>query len=328
MMPPLGSRMIPTDFTVETADWSNEPDQAACRAVREAVFLQEQKVPVEDEWDSADAVSRHALARDNAGNPIGTGRLTPQRVISRMAVLADWRGREVGAAILNLLLQQARALNYTTVEMHAQSYAVPFYEKFGFARHGDEFLECGMKHFHMRLELAPAEPPKRPPPPPRPEVRLVPVTSRDEALAEVLQLLGAARKDVCIYTRDLDASLFDNDGVLEALKRLAVSGRGATVRFVVQEPRVPAQRGHRLVALAQRLSSVFAFRTPTQEEDLQYPSAFVLNDARGYYFRVLGSLYDGEAVNYAPGRHAQLQDFFNQVWERSERSDELRQLAL
>ena len=320
--------MIPTDFTIETADWSNERDQAACRAVRETVFLQEQNVPVEDEWDSDDAVSRHAIARDSAGNPIGTGRLTPQRVISRMAVIKDWRGRQVGAAILDLLLQQARALNYPAVEMHAQSHAVPFYEKFGFARYGEEFLECGMKHFNMRLELAPNERPQRPPPPPRPDLRLVAVTSRDEALAEVLQLLAAARKDVCIYTRDLDAALFDNDGVLDSLKRLAVSGRGATIRVIVQEPRVPAQRGHRLVALAQRLSSAFALRTPTQEEDLQYPSAFVLNDARGYYFRVLGSRYEGEAVNYAPGRHAQLLDFFNQVWERSEPSDELRQLSL
>jgi len=319
--------MIPADFTVETADWSNERDQAACRAVREAVFLQEQNVPVEDEWDAADAQSRHVIARDGAGNAIGTGRLTPQQVISRMAVVKDWRGRRVGAAILDLLLQQARALNYPAVEMHAQSYAVPFYEKFGFARYGDEFLECGIPHFHMRLDLAPDEPPKRPPPPPRPEVRVAQVASRDEALQEVLQLLGAARRDVCIYTRDLDAPLFDNDGVLDVLKRLAVNGRGATVRIIVQEPRVPAQRRHRLIALAHRLSSVFAFRTPIQEEDLQYPSAFVLNDARGYYFRVLGSRYDGEAVNYAPGRHAQFLDFFNQVWERSEPSDELRQLA-
>lgn len=320
--------MIPDDFTIETADWSNENDQAACRAVREAVFMEEQQVPREDEWDAFDAMSRHVVARDHAGNAIGTGRLTPQGIIGRMAVIKPWRGRNVGGAILQLLLEQARAMHYPAVEMHAQSYAVPFYQKFGFATYGDEFVECDIKHFHMRLELAPNAAPERASPPPRPEVSNVVVTTREQAMAETLRLIGAARKDMCIYTRDLDAPLFDHDAVIDALKHLAISGRGPTIRIVVQEPRTPAQRGHRLIALAQRLSSVFSFRTPTQEEDLQYPSAFVINDARGYYFRTLGSRYDGEAVNYAPGRHAQLQEFFNQVWERSEPSDELRQLAL
>jgi len=96
----------------------------------------------------------------------------------------------------------------------------------------------------------------------------------------------------------------------------------------VQEPQIPLRRGHRLIALAQRLTSVFAVRTPLQDTDLQYPSAFVLNDASGFYFRTLGNRFEGEAINYAPGRHAQLLELFNQVWERSESSQELRQLAL
>jgi predicted GNAT family N-acyltransferase len=320
--------MIPADFTIEMADWSNPSDHDACYSVREQVFVVEQNVPREEEEDEHDARSRHVLARDLQGNPIGTGRLTSDAIIGRMAILKEWRGKQVGAAILDTLIQQARALAYPAVELNAQTQAVPFYEKYGFATYGDEFIECAIKHFHMRKELTLPAVPERPVPPPRPEVRTVAIESREQALTETLRLIADARRELCIYSRDLDPALFDSEQALEALKHLAITGRGASIRILVQEPQQPAQRGHRLIALAQRLTSVFAFRTPVQDEDLQYPSAFLLNDTRGFYFRTLGNRFEGEVVNYAPGRHAQLQEYFNQVWERSEASDELRQLAL
>ena len=320
--------MIPTDFTIATVDWNNEAEREACRAVREQVFIVEQNVPREDEWDDLDATSRHVLACDLVGNPIGTGRLTPERKIGRMAVLRDWRGRHVGEAILNCLIEQARALNYAAVEMHAQTHAVQFYEKFGFEKFGDEFEECAIKHFNMRRTVDPLAPPDRPAPPPRPQLRTVSVDSREQALEETLRLIGEAKRELCIYTRALDPDLYESEAALEALKRVAISGRGANIRILVQDARAVAARGHRLLPLAQRLTSVFSLRTPVQDDDLQYPSAFIINDARGYYFRVLGNRFEGEAANYAPGRHAQLQEYFNQVWERSEISEDLRQLAL
>lgn len=318
---------IPDDFIVTTADWSVDSDREACKAVREQVFMVEQRVPAEDEWDDLDGPSRHVLARDMNGNPIGTGRLTPEAKIGRMAVLRDWRGREVGAVMLSTLLEQARALAYPSVELHAQAQAASFYEHFGFERHGDEFDECGIAHIHMRVELAALSAPVRPPPPPRPEIRTVAVESREQALEETLALIGAARRELYVYTRDLDPAVFDTEAVLDALKQLAIGGRAA-IRILVQEPQLAVRRGHRLIALAQRLTSVFSLRTPVQESDLQYPSAFVLNDRSGFYFRTLGNRFEGEAINHAPGRHAQLLELFRQVWERSEPSEDLRQLSL
>ncbi|HEY2396719.1 MAG TPA: GNAT family N-acetyltransferase [Rudaea sp.] len=319
--------MIPNDFTVTIADWSNDDDRDACKAVREQVFMIEQQVPREDEWDEFDERSRHVLARDAQGNPIGTGRLTADAMIGRMAVLPEWRGKQVGAIMLDALVEQGRALACPAIELHAQVQAAPFYEQFGFAAYGDEFVECAMRHVHMRLDLVPRAPPQRTAPPPRPEVRSVAVDSREQALEETLALIGAARRDLYIYSRDLDPQLLDTEVVLDALKRLAIGGH-ASVRILVQDPQQPLRRGHRLVALARRLSSVFALRTPVQDSDLQYPSAFLLNDSGGFYFRTLGNRFEGEAVNYAPGRHAQLLEFFKQVWERSESSEELRLLEL
>jgi predicted GNAT family N-acyltransferase len=317
--------MIRNDFHVEPASW--EHDRADLRAVREQVFLIEQKIPPEMEWDELDARSRHVLARDRGGRPIGTGRLTPERGIGRVAVLAQWRDKGIGEAIMRVLLEQARLLGYPAVELHAQSHAIAFYAKLGFAPYGEEFLECDIAHRMMRLALEPLAGREPAALPPKPQARMLAADDRAQALAAVSTLLGDAQCEIAIYTRDLDPALFDVAASAQAIKRIALSGRHAQVRMIVQEPRKALAEGHRLIALAQRLPSTIAIRTPIEEHDLHYPSAFLINDQRGYFFRVLGSRLEGEGSTCAPGRHAQLQELFNQVWERSVPSEELRQLA-
>jgi predicted GNAT family N-acyltransferase len=317
--------MIPDDFRVEPASW--ERDLADLRAVREPVFLVEQKIPPEMEWDEFDAKSRHVIARDREGRAIGTGRLTPEHGIGRMAVLAPWRGRGVGEAIMRVLLEQARLLGYPSVELHAQSHAIAFYAKLGFEPFGDEFIECDIKHWMMRLALSPLLGRVPTPLAPAPDARILVAEDRSQALAAVTDLLNDAKYEIAIYTRDLDPALFDVPATLDAIKRIALSGRHAQVRVIVQEPRRPLADGHRLIALGQRLSSTIAFRTPADEHDLKYPSAFLVTDHRGYFFRVLGSRLEGEGSTYAPGRHAQLRELFDQAWERSLPSEELRQLS-
>ncbi|HSX59863.1 MAG TPA: GNAT family N-acetyltransferase [Tahibacter sp.] len=320
--------MIEDRFRVEPADWN--VDQADLKFVRTEVFILGQNIPEDEEWDDLDARSVHVIARDNDGNPIGTGRLTPDDKIGRMAVLDSWRGRQVGAAIMRALIERARAQHRPALEMHAQSYAIPFYERFGFAPYGDEFMECGIPHRMMRLELAPPDASYRPGSQldETPEPRTLAVEDRDQAIAAVLELLRATKRELCIYTRDLDAALLDQETVLEEFKRIGTAGRGASVRVLVQSPAAAIADGHRLIHLAHRLPSVFQFRTPEVEEDQQYPSAFLVTDRRGYYFRVLGSRFEGEAKTYAPGRHAQLREYFNQVWERSLPPPGLRELHL
>ncbi len=318
--------MIPDEFHIEPATW--DVDLADLRAVREQVFLIEQQIPPEEEWDALDAKSRHVLARDRDGKPIGTGRLTPERMIGRMAVLAEWRGKGVGVAIMRVLLEQARALHYPTIELHAQNHAIAFYTALGFEAYGEEFDECGIAHRMMRIELEPLAGAGAVPLAPAPVPRALVAEDREQALAAIAELLSDASYDIAIYTRDLDAILFDVPATLDAIKRIALSGKRAQVRILVHDARSPLANGHRLITLAQRLPSTIAIRTPVEERDQQYPSAFLINDRCGYLFRVLASRVEGEGSTYAPGRHAQLRAFFDQVWERSEPSEELRQLAV
>lgn len=320
--------MIPAPgFRVEFAAWDGD-DQPGLRHVREQVFLVEQRCPEDEEWDALDGTSQHVLARDLEGRPIGTGRLTPERRIGRMAVLAGWRGRGVGDAVLRLLVEQARARGWPDVELSAQAHAIPFYERFGFAAYGDEYLDCGIPHRMMRLELEPVPAPPRAPPAERPPTTALEARDRRGAQAAAVRLLEQARHELAILTRDLDPDLFEPPAALDALKRIALSGRTARIRILVRDPREGAVGARRLIALAQRLPSAFALRTPVEEADRRYVAAFLLDDRGGYLFRPLADRFEGTGSTCAPGRHAQLLAAFDEIWERSEPAVELRALGI
>lgn len=318
--------MIADDFHVATADWNAEIDDL--RRVREQVFVIEQGVPVDDEWDALDQDSRHVLARDADGRAIGTGRLTPERRIGRMAVLAEWRGRGVGAALLQALLDQARTLRWDTVELHAQTHAIRFYERFGFEPFGEHFDECGIEHVAMRRSLEPFPQRDAVVPSPRPAERLLKASDWPGALAATTALLDDARREIAIWTRDLDPALFDAGDSLDRIRRLALGGRGARIRIMLLDPRAPVAAGHRLVPLAQRLSSAIEVRVPGEETDRQYTGAFVLNDRGGCFLRADGSRPDGAGSTCNPGRHAQLLGLFDAAWERALPCEELRVLGI
>ena len=130
-------------------------DFAACMAIRRAVFVQEQKVPEELELDEHDATAVHLLATEG-GRPIGTARLLidgEKAKIGRVAVLAESRGTGAGAALMRAAMDQLRARGVRRVSLGAQAYAIPFYEKLGFAAYGPEYDDAGIPHRDMTRSL-------------------------------------------------------------------------------------------------------------------------------------------------------------------------------
>lgn len=137
-------------FTVRLADWTT--DEQGLRAVRTRVFIEEQHVAPELEWDGFDTICTHVIA-EHDGQPIATARLLPEGQIGRMAVLISWRRQGIGTALLERLIECALSLELDKVWLNAQSYAVPFYEKFGFNSEGKEFMEAGIPHRRMSRPL-------------------------------------------------------------------------------------------------------------------------------------------------------------------------------
>ena len=140
-------------FVVRPVNWLASRD--LLHVVRRAVFVEEQNVPEDLEWDDADERAYHVLAIARDGTPIGTGRLKLDCTIGRMAVVKDWRRRGVGRAILDALLGLAEKEGCTVVRLHSQTHALQFYARRGFTAIGGEFEEAGIAHRVMELRLPP-----------------------------------------------------------------------------------------------------------------------------------------------------------------------------
>jgi predicted GNAT family N-acyltransferase len=138
-------------FTVSLVGWHD--GQPLLKSIREAVFIREQGIPAELEWDGSDESCRHALALSHKGDAIGCGRMLPNGHIGRISVLPQWRKQKVGTAIMEALLDYARAHDYQQVDVDAQTYALPFYRSFGFTEQGDEFMDAGLPHIKMTMKL-------------------------------------------------------------------------------------------------------------------------------------------------------------------------------
>lgn len=138
-------------FTVSLVRWQD--GEPLLRSVREAVFINEQGVPAELEWDGLDEGCRHVLALSHQGDAIGCGRMLADGHIGRISVLPQWRKQKVGTAIMEALLNYARTHDYKQVEVDAQTYAVPFYRKLDFVEEGEAFMDAGLPHVKMRLKL-------------------------------------------------------------------------------------------------------------------------------------------------------------------------------
>lgn len=138
-------------FRVRVTDWKT--DEAKLRSIRYDVFCVEQSVPESLEWDDIDAQCRHVVAEDDTGRAIGCGRLLPDGHIGRVAVRADWRGKGVGAALLERLIALAGERGDAKVMLNAQTHAMPFYARYGFAPVGDPFDEAGIRHQAMEATL-------------------------------------------------------------------------------------------------------------------------------------------------------------------------------
>jgi len=135
---------------IKVADWKTDNDDLI--NIRRRVFIEEQKVPEELEWDEFDDTSIHFLATLDE-KAVAVARLKPDGQIGRMAVLAEHRDQGLGSLLLQFVLQQAAKQKLNEVYLHAQTTAIRFYEKQGFATCGEIFYEADIPHREMLKKI-------------------------------------------------------------------------------------------------------------------------------------------------------------------------------
>ncbi len=137
--------------TVNEAIWQTEADEIL--SVREKVFICEQGISPDIVQDGRDAQYFHVLARDQHGEAIGTGRLSPKGHIGRLSVTIPFRNHGIGNLLLVKIIEIAARENIPQVYLNSQTHAVDFYAKAGFVTQGPVFMEAGIPHQRMYFSV-------------------------------------------------------------------------------------------------------------------------------------------------------------------------------
>lgn len=296
---------------VEKAQWAQDRD--TIHGIRHQVFVLEQHVSPQEEWDGFDEIetTEHFLVYEsdaNTGRPIATARLLRSGKLGRMAVLDSHRNQGVGASLLKYILTTALRNQLDTIFLHAQVHAVPFYEKYGFSCFGEEFVEAEIPHRKMRIRLR--------------SDKLFEVLYRDQVLRldniagfqiHLQQITLVASTNLDILSHHLDKPLYAASPFVQAVSRLARRSPNSQVRILLRDSKPLQGSSHPLVLLAQRLPSRITLRT-LQEATQNPETAYVISDRRRLVY------FNSEAdmvgfANYQAAAESQHQlDEFEHLW--------------
>lgn len=295
-------------------------DWGALKRVREAVFVAEQGVPPELEWDEIDPDCVHILARNEEGSVVGVARLCPGGHIGRMAVLAGWRGMGVGRAMLQFLLDHANREGVQHLHLNAQVSAVGFYEKAGFQVQGGEFMDAGIPHLRMIRDSGPActvgEDPQ--------EYLL---SDRAEVGRSIMTFFQQARRSVDVLWPKLDVDLFGTPDAIDTMRAFVTENRVRQLRLLVTDAGPLVENAHPLLELARRMPSRIGLRVvqaPYSDED----DAYLVADETAYLRSLAGTEFRVRRCCDGRGESRRLAGLFLERWNHAREDPRLRRLPL
>ncbi len=293
--------------------------QQQLMSVRSMVFIKEQNVPIELEIDKHDPTSIHLLVLDN-DKPVATARLLKDGKIGRMCVLIEYRLQGIATQLLKRLILSAQQKHIKTLRLHAQINAIPFYQKSGFSVCSEVFLDAGIEHQTMQLEL--------------PQVALgnnsLTINLDGKALCRetIASLISQATKSIAIFSQKLEYSLYHQPVICQAIKTLVRKNKNARIRIICKDSRAATQHGHCFINLAQNLSSFIEIRQPNTQEINQFQASWLMIDDVAYCHIKNVERFLGTACFNNRLVVKESLDFFNHAWENSEIDQQTRRLSL
>ena len=301
---------------IRTTDWNSGRD--LIRKIRTEVFIKEQGVPPELEWDDIDRKAIHFIAFDGR-NPIGCARLTEKGHFGRMAVLKEFRMQRWGSRLLRAIENHARnELKIKEIHANAQTKAIPFYQKNEFNIRGDFFEDAGIPH--LEIHKAPGAP----------QTNWVMSPGRDDAIYTLTSLmamvgwieltLGANPRSVSLICNDLSLPIWSHPAVLDAISAYARRSPRYPVHILIPSERAGISR-HPLLRLQQRLSSRISLGIHAQAED-----NLLITPTWGY-MKIVEPLNAIACMGDA-GTVRRLESSYSHLLQVAQRSREARRLAI
>ena len=301
---------------IRTTDWNSGRD--LIRKIRTEVFIEEQGVSPELEWDDIDPKAIHFIAFDSR-NPIGCARLTDKGHFGRMAVLKGFRHQRWGSRLLRAIENHARnELKIKEIHANAQTKAIAFYQKNEFNIRGDFFEDAGMPH--LEIHKAPGAPRTNWVMSPGRDDKIYELTSLIAMVGWVELTLGASPRSVSLICKDLSLPIWSHPAALDAISAYARSSPKRRVYILIPSERTGIS-SHPLLRLQQRLSSRISLGIHSGAD-----TNLLLTPSWGYMkivepLNALACLGDQGMVKRLEGQYSQL-------LQVAQRSREARRLAI
>lgn len=320
------------ELKIRQYSWQLAP--ADLKAIRQQVFVDEQGVPPELEWDDTDEICDHFIGVLPDNTPVAVARLVPSITdvgrIGRMAVLPEHRGKGFGAQMLRHLMSHG-ADQFSELRLSAQQKAVPFYEKLGFHVCSTPYQDAGIPHLDMRClaarQILRDSATDTAPTVLGQDARTWHYHDERDCLDLMDSVAGQANQRIWLYDRLLEHDLYDRQRLRDIFSKMARRHRLCEIRLLVHDDKPLVQRRHKLVELMRRLPSKIELRLVNAD----YPceeQPFLIADRQAIHYRHRFDGLEGWAKFADSGRVKLHAESFQRMWDAARPSLELRELPI
>lgn len=305
-----------TRIRVVSTTW--EKDRVSLREIRDEVFIKEQGVSKDLEWDRLDDKAEHFLAYVD-GDAIGCARLIDNKKVGRMAVLPAFRQHGVGQELLDHIKRHASQRRYTRLELDAQCHAYDFYRRSGFTASSKPFEDANIPHIHMECRVFSHEDDHGSQYQIGHDDKIYHGQSLLDAKGYVDICLSQARRSLVMCVKDITHPIYSHDNLLERVKLLARTNRHFKT-YVLLGNYHPTYNDSSLFKLADRLPSYVEIKT-TQEA---IPCQWIIDSTAWFDFEGADS-----RICYADrGKIKKFMERFNKWWSHAKHIQDARRLSI
>lgn len=317
-------------FPIEIERTSWQISSEVLTAIRYQVFVDEQQVPKSDEIDDEDVNAIHWLAYGPDDIAMATSRMLSNGHVGRMAVLKEFRNQGVGSSLIRHMIRYAITKGMDQLFLNAQIKATPFYENFGFIPEGEPFMDAGIPHKIMRLDLHNYidHSPQSVLPEISDEDRLRNSIDNVDTFRDYAEkLIQRAQREIRIFSQRLDSALYSNDQFCDAIYTFATNHPSAQVKTLVKDLFHVINHPNQLHELCRRLPSRIQIKKFDSKEACLH-SEFMVIDKTAILYKQEPERYIGYATLHAPMEAAALVEDFEALWSEGKVDPELRRLYI